>query len=125
MTRHTECRCSAHASCLTAAADHFPHIWRLRSFDAEDSSAPLYFTDKAKESRFFSGMRPEVVADLAAKPYARESHSRGLSLKSFDANPALKEAYEVLSLSNDPEGEVRSACGPSPVNPRMHAPFLI
>ena len=52
-------------------------------------------------------MRPEIVADLAAKPYARESHSHGLSLASFDANKVLKEEYEVLSLSTDPEGEVR------------------
>ena len=49
----------------------------------------------------------QVVADLAAKAYARESHSRGLSLRSFDANAGLKEEYEVLSLSTDPEGEVR------------------
>ena len=81
-----------------------------------DSSAPLYFTDKAKDSRFFSSMRPEVVADLAAKPYARESHSRGLSLKSFDASPALDEEYEVLSLSTDPEGEVCRSGG-LPCNP--------
>ena len=49
----------------------------------------------------------QVVADLAAKPYARESHSRGLSLRSFDASAGLREEYEVLSLSTDPEGEVR------------------
>ena len=49
----------------------------------------------------------QVVADLAAKPYARESHSRGLSLRSFDASAGLKQEYEVLSLSTDPEGEVR------------------
>ena len=49
----------------------------------------------------------QIVADLAAKPYARESHSRGLSLRSFDASAGLKGEYEVLSLSTDPEGEVR------------------
>ena len=31
------------------------------SYDAEDGAAPLYFTEKAKLSRFFSGMRPEVL----------------------------------------------------------------
>jgi hypothetical protein len=80
------------------------------SYDAVDSAAPLYFTEKAKGSRFFGSMRPEIVADLAAKPYARESHSRGLSLKDFDASAALKEEYEVLSLSTDPEGEVHFHC---------------
>lgn len=54
-------------------------------------------------------MRPEVVADLGAKPYARESHSRGLSLSSFEASCLLRDEYEVLSLSTDPEGEVRNA----------------
>ncbi|KAK9917047.1 hypothetical protein WJX75_000290 [Coccomyxa subellipsoidea] len=78
----------------------------LGSYDSEDTAAPLYFTEKALGSRFFGSMRPEIVADLAAKPYARESHSHGLSLASFDANKVLKEEYEVLSLSTDPEGEV-------------------
>ncbi len=77
------------------------------SYDSEDTAAPLYFTEKALGSRFFGSLRPEIVADLAAKPYARESHSHGLSLASFDANKVLKEEYEVLSLSTDPEGEVR------------------
>lgn len=79
----------------------------LCSYDSEDTAAPLYFTEKALGSRFFGSMRPEIVADLAAKPYARESHSHGLSLASFDANKVLKEEYEVLSLSTDPEGEAR------------------
>jgi hypothetical protein len=52
-------------------------------------------------------MRKEVVEDLATKPYARESHMWGLSLASFDAEPKLKEEFEVLSLSTDPEGNVR------------------
>ena len=33
----------------------------VHSYDAEDGAAPLYFTEKAKLSRFFSGMRPEVL----------------------------------------------------------------
>lgn len=49
----------------------------------------------------------QVVADLGAKPYARESHSHGLSLVNFEANRVLREEYEVLSLSTDPEGDVR------------------
>jgi hypothetical protein len=77
------------------------------SYDSEDTAAPLYFTEKARGSRFFGGMRPEVVEDLATKPYARESHSHGLSLRSFEADRVLREQYEVLSLSTDPEGEVR------------------
>ena len=36
----------------------------LNSYDAEDGAAPLYFTEKAKLSRFFSGMRTEVLACL-------------------------------------------------------------
>ncbi|CAL8463735.1 g3269 [Coccomyxa elongata] len=78
----------------------------LGSYDSEDTAAPLYFTEKAKNSRFFGSLPEKIVADLAAKPYARESHSHGLSLASFDANKVLKEEYEVLSLSTDPEGEV-------------------
>lgn len=77
-----------------------------RSYDSEDTAAPLYFTEKALHSRFFGSMPPKIVADLAAKPYARESHSHGLSLASFEASKVLKEEYEVLSLSTDPEGEV-------------------
>ena len=79
----------------------------LCSYDSEDTAAPLYFTEKAKDSRFFGSLPEKIVADLATKPYARESHSHGLSLASFDADKVLKEEYEVLSLSTDPEGEVR------------------
>eukprot|EP00884_Botryococcus_braunii_P017094 jgi/Botrbrau1/4068/Bobra.152_3s0024.1 len=78
----------------------------LTRYDAEDTAAPLFFTDQAKKSRFFGSMRKEIVEDLASKPYARESHAFGLSLASFDAEPNLKKEFEVLSLSTDPEGNV-------------------
>ncbi len=91
----------------------------LCSYDSEDTAAPLYFTEKAKNSRFFGSLPEKIVADLAAKPYARESHSHGLSLASFDANKVLKEEYEVLSLSTDPEGEVRPRQAPNFVSHKI------
>ena len=78
----------------------------LSSFDAEDTAAPLYFTEAAKRSRLFGSMPRKVRESLASKPFARESHSWGISLTSFEAEEKLKENLEVLSLSSDPEGRV-------------------
>jgi gamma-glutamyl hydrolase len=78
----------------------------LSSFDAEDTAAPLYFTEAAENSRLFGSMPRRVRESLASKPYARESHSWGISLTSFEAEEKLKENLEVLSLSSDPEGRV-------------------
>lgn len=76
------------------------------SFDAEDTAAPLYFTEAAEKSRLFGSMPRRVRESLAAKPFARESHSWGISLTSFEAEEKLRESVEVLSLSSDPEGRV-------------------
>ena len=78
----------------------------LSSFDAEDTAAPLYFTEAAEKSRLFGSMPRKVRESLASKPYARESHSFGISLASFEGETKLKEQLEVLSLSSDPEGRV-------------------
>ena len=78
----------------------------LSSFDAEDTAAPLYFTEAAEKSRLFGSMPRRVRESLAAKPFARESHSWGISLTSFEAEEKLRESVEVLSLSSDPEGRV-------------------
>ena len=40
-------------------------------FDAEDTAAPLYFTEAAERSALFGGMARKVREDLAAKPYVR------------------------------------------------------
>lgn len=78
----------------------------LSAFDAEDTAAPLYFTEAAERSRLFGSMPRKVRESLASKPFARESHSWGISLTSFEAEEKLKENLEVLSLSSDPEGRV-------------------
>lgn len=78
----------------------------LTRYDAEDGAAPLFFTEVAKRSAFFGSMPAAVRHDLADKPYARESHSWGVSLEAFDAAPGLRDAVDVLSLSADPEGRV-------------------
>jgi gamma-glutamyl hydrolase len=78
----------------------------LTRYDAEDGAAPLFFTQAAERSAFFGSMPEKVRRDLADKPYARESHSWGVSLESFDGEPGLKDAVDVLSLSADPEGRV-------------------
>ena len=78
----------------------------LSNFDAEDTAAPLYFTEAAEKSRLFGSMPRKVRESLASKPFARESHSWGISLASFEGEEKLKEQLEVLSLSSDPEGRV-------------------
>ena len=78
----------------------------LSSFDAEDTAAPLYFTEAAERSRLFGSMPRKVRESLASKPFARESHSWGISLSSFEGEGKLKGNVEVLSLSSDPEGRV-------------------
>lgn len=78
----------------------------LSKFDAEDTAAPLYFTEAAERSRLFGSMPRRVRESLANRPLARESHSWGISLASFENEPNLKENVDVLSLSSDPEGRV-------------------
>ena len=78
----------------------------LSAFDAEDTAAPLYFTEAAERSRLFGSMPRKVRESLASKPFARESHSWGISLASFEGEEKLKDQLEVLSLSSDPEGRV-------------------
>lgn len=78
----------------------------LSNFDAEDTAAPLYFTEAAEKSRLFGSMPRKVRESLASKPFARESHSWGISLAAFEGEEKLKENLEVLSLSSDPEGRV-------------------
>ena len=78
----------------------------LSRYDAEDGAAPLFFTERAADSAFFGSMPKGVVRDLADKPYARESHSWGVSLESLMGEPGLRDAVDVLSLSADPEGRV-------------------
>ena len=52
----------------------------LCRFDAEDYAAPLYYTEHAKHSRFFSALPDSVVANLQQHPYAMENHHSGMSL---------------------------------------------
>lgn len=78
----------------------------LTRYDAEDGAAPLFFTEAAEASAFFGSMPARVRRDLADKPYARESHSWGVSLESLEGEPGLRDAVDVLSLSADPEGRV-------------------
>jgi hypothetical protein len=90
----------------TALKTHSAFLLDLYRYDAEDTAAPLLFTDKAERSQLFGTMDKKIVDSLAEKPYARESHAFGVSLASFDAEPNLRDEFDVLSLSVDPEGNV-------------------
>ena len=78
----------------------------LSRYDAEDGAAPLFFTAAARGSSFFGSMPATVLDDVETKPYARESHTWGVSLEALTAEPGLRDAVDVLSLSADPEGRV-------------------
>jgi gamma-glutamyl hydrolase len=73
----------------------------LTHFDAEDTAAPLLFTPAARKSQLYGRMGERVLRTLEDKPYARESHSWGVSLESLMASRPLAEAVDVLSLSAD------------------------
>lgn len=73
----------------------------LQDFDAEDYAQPLYPTEKAENSKFFSYLPPQVVHNLYSKPYAMQNHAHGLSFQSFKENPALGDMFDVLTLSID------------------------
>lgn len=70
-------------------------------FDAEDYAQPLYPTEKAERSRFFSSLPPRVVHNLYSKPYAMQNHVHGISFEAFSRVPKLEDFFEVLTLSID------------------------
>ena len=47
------------------------------SFDAEDFAAPLYYTERARGSRFFKLMPDWALDALQQRPLAFENHARG------------------------------------------------
>ena len=78
----------------------------VTEFDAEDYSQPLYPTEKAPTSRFFSALPPHVVQNLNTKPYAMQNHAHGVAWDAFKSNPKLDEFFDVLTLSIDRQDEV-------------------
>jgi gamma-glutamyl hydrolase len=78
----------------------------LATFDAEDYAQPLYPTEHAEKSRFFTSLPPRVVKNLYEKPYAMQNHMNGVSFSAFAENPALDKFFEVLTLSIDREKNV-------------------
>eukprot|EP00887_Chlorella_sp_A99_P003173 scaffold9.g3173.t1 len=73
----------------------------LTDFDAEDNASPLYPTELALASRFFSSLPPQVFQHLQTKPYAMENHERGLAWSSLAENPGVEDFFNVLTLSRD------------------------
>lgn len=78
----------------------------LTDFDAEDYSQPLYPTENAEKSRFFSSLPHHVVHNLYTKPYAMQNHVHGLAWEAFAANPDLQAMFNVLTLSSDRQDQV-------------------
>lgn len=77
----------------------------LGSFDAENYPSPLFPTDKAADSDFFSALPSEVFDNLTKKPYAMENHVNGLAWTAIAENPVLVEFFNVLTLSVDRGGQ--------------------
>jgi gamma-glutamyl hydrolase len=73
----------------------------LADFDAEDYSQPLFPTEFAPTSRFFTALPPHVVTNLHTKPYAMQNHAHGVAYEAFASNPALNNFFDVLTLSVD------------------------
>ena len=78
----------------------------LSKYDAEDYAQPLYPTEHAENSRFFSSLPPRVVHNLYEKPYAMQYHMNGIGFDAFSENPMLDEFFQVLTLSIDREKNV-------------------
>ncbi len=78
----------------------------VTDFDAEDYSQPLYPTELAPTSRFFTALPPHVVENLHTKPYAMQNHAHGVAYDAFASNPALNEFFDVLTLSIDRQDAV-------------------
>lgn len=73
----------------------------LSTFDAEDYAQPLYPTEHAGKSRFFTSLPERVVKNLYEKPYAMQNHMNGISFDAFAENLRLDDFFEVLTLSID------------------------
>ncbi|KAF8061359.1 gghA [Scenedesmus sp. PABB004] len=78
----------------------------LTSYDSDGMAAQLYFTADAPDSRFFQSWDLDLVFDVLQTPLTRESHSSGVSLKTFYANAKLSAFFNPLTLSLDKEGKV-------------------
>lgn len=89
----------------------------LTDCDAEDYPQPLYPTEKAKTSRFFSALPKHVVKNLFTKPYAMENHAHAVAYEAFAANPKLAQFFDVLTLSTDREDVVYVSTMESPDYP--------
>lgn len=89
----------------------------LTNFDALDNASPLYLTEHAEHSRLFGSMPDHIVHRLQQQPYAMENHQYGLSWRSYQENPGLREFYNILSLSADRQGNVYVSTLESPQYP--------
>jgi hypothetical protein len=58
--------------------------------------------------RFLQSWDLDLLMDVLRIPLTRESHSRGVRLKEFEAHQGLSDFYNPLSLSVDREGRVRN-----------------
>jgi gamma-glutamyl hydrolase len=75
------------------------------AYDSPDDAAPLAWAPAAARSRLFGGAAAAPLrAALAAAPAAYESHSAGVPPAAFQAFPALRDAFAVLSTSVDRRG---------------------
>ena len=89
----------------------------LVNSDAENYPQPLYPTEKAKDSRFFSALPSRVVKNLFRKPYAMENHAHAVPFEAFASNPDLANFFNVLTLSTDRQDVVYVSTMESPNYP--------
>ena len=58
-----------------------------------------------------------MVENLCKKPYARESHSYGISMEAYEGHPGLKGFFDVLSTSVDSDGRTYISTMEAPAYP--------
>ncbi|KAF6256122.1 class I glutamine amidotransferase-like protein [Scenedesmus sp. NREL 46B-D3] len=78
----------------------------LKPYSSDGMAAQLYFTADAPDSRFFQSWDLDLVFDVLQTPLTRESHSSGVSIKTFYQTKALASFMNPLTLSLDKEGKV-------------------
>jgi gamma-glutamyl hydrolase len=73
------------------------------TFDSEDYSIPLNFTNAVRDSRLFAGNK-EIVSILATEPVTFNAHMAGIAADHFERTQSLSSFYRVISTNNDRVG---------------------
>lgn len=73
-------------------------------FNAENISLPLQYTTKAKTSRLFNSLDSDLYRSLGTVDITLNNHHYGVTPDHFEATPALKSMFDVLSVNKDLDG---------------------